>query len=717
MKTTSGGSGMHQSFRKDIQGLRALAVLLVLAWHARVPGITRGYVGVDAFFVISGFLITGLLMNELRSTGRLNLVQFYARRMRRLLPASSVVIIVSVLLTLWLVPAIRWSSISGDALASGLYFQNWRLAGQAVDYLAHDAAAGPLQHYWSLAVEEQFYLVWPLLIVLVTRPRFANGGLPLRRVGICVVVVFVASLAWSVHYTQLWPGPAYFAATTRGWEFALGAGLSVVMSRKRSSSLSSKFSAAIGWVGLALLVGSAVYLPERFPFPGFIALVPTLGTVAVIASGASAGRFGPQVLLDRRPTVFVGTISYSLYLWHWPLLVVLGARFGPLGVSQSIAIVVASAVPAYLTFRYVETPARRLVWFSSARRGLALGVACTVIAVSSAITLGVLSPEPTKISAARQAELDAIEQSLSSTSSTNPSASPTAPTTTAAAVTTAGLGALSLDEPGEQESFEQPATVAEITPDPFGAAQDVGAYFCRQEIESSAVLNCEFGDLNSDVEIALVGDSHAAQWTSAFVAIADARGWKVVVYSKAACTYTGLRLALEGQEYSSCTAWNAEVHRLLLERRPSVIVVTGRDKPVLSDDVVVPATQALALLVSDQVLRWGDLIANGSQVIALADTPIPGFYVPECVSTHRDDLAACTFESATALQPEGGSLRATARELPSVHYVDLNPAICPGAVCPVVVGGVLVYSDRTHLTDTYVQTLTPTLASALQSIV
>jgi hypothetical protein len=211
----------------------------------------------------------------------------------------------------------------------------------------------------------------------------------------------------------------------------------------------------------------------------------------------------------------------------------------------------------------------------------------------------------------------------------------------------------------------------------------------------------------------LLGDSHAAQWTSAFVTIANARGWKLVVYSKAACSYTGLHLALDEQEFQSCTDWNEKVRQLLLESRPEVIVVTGRDKPIISDGVVVLAAQAREAFVEDHVVRWGELISNGSQVIALADTPLPGFYVPECVSTHRNDLGSCTFDQATSLELDGGSLRQAASERGDVPYVDINAAICPGAICPIIVGGVLVYQDRTHLTDTYVRTLTPTIAAAL----
>ena len=218
-------------FRADIQGLRAVAVLLTLIWHARFPFLPHGYVGVDAFFVISGFLITGLIIKERAATGRVNLRAFYARRARRLLPASGLVIVVTVGLCVLLVPQIRWPQIRSDALASAFYVENWRLAGQSIDYVLQDASPSPFQHFWSLAVEEQFYLVWPLLIMLCTPKGSLSRGLMTRLLALGIGTVAAASFAWSVVYSARSPGQAYFVTTTRAWEFALGALTALLLNR------------------------------------------------------------------------------------------------------------------------------------------------------------------------------------------------------------------------------------------------------------------------------------------------------------------------------------------------------------------------------------------------------------------------------------------------------------------------------------------------------
>ena len=271
----------------------------------------------------------------------------------------------------------------------------------------------------------------------------------------------------------------------------------------------------------------------------------------------------------------------------------------------------------------------------------------------------------------------------------------------------------------------QAESVDDIVPDPLRASSDVSDGFCRQGITSSEVLDCPLGDPNGQFEMALVGDSHAAQWTSTLDAIARAKGWRLRIYSKAACNYTALKLPQAGQEqaspdesvqeYVSCTDWNANVHRILLDTRPAVIVITGREPRIWTEDGMRSLAQSRSDAIEDKLARWGELIDNGSKVIGLASTPLPFFDVPECVSENRSSLSACTFERGEALDLTGGSAQAAAEFLEAA-FVDVNDAICPTARCPVVVGGILVYRDRSHLTDTYARTLTPVLADALDSV-
>ncbi|MCR6689490.1 acyltransferase [Cellulomonas sp.] len=306
-----------RGFRRDVQGLRAVAVALVLAFHAGLP-VPGGFVGVDVFFVVSGFLITGLIADEVARTGRLRLGRFYARRARRLLPAAALALTAVVVATLVWLPVTRWREIAGDVVATALYVVNWRLADRSVDYLAEGAAASPVQHFWSLAVEEQFYVIWPLLVVaLVALARMRGRRVTRRALVVGVAVVAWASVLWSVTLTDLDPARAYFVTTTRVWELAAGALLALLAHRVVRAP--AGLLRAGGWAGLALLLLAAVLLDGGTPFPGTAALLPVGGTVLVLAAGLAGPGLRPLTAGVLQP---VGAASYSLYLWHWPAVVV-----------------------------------------------------------------------------------------------------------------------------------------------------------------------------------------------------------------------------------------------------------------------------------------------------------------------------------------------------------------------------------------------------------
>ncbi|PZF82251.1 acyltransferase family protein, partial [Jiangella anatolica] len=302
------------NFRPDVEGLRAVAVLLVLAYHAGIPLVSGGFVGVDVFFVISGFLITGLILREVESTGRLRLGRFYARRIRRLLPATAVVLAATAALTMLLLPPLRWPAVAGDIAAAATYVVNWRLAADSVDYLAAGEPPSPVQHFWSLAVEEQFYVLWPVLILaLVWWHRRRRGTPSLRRTLLAgLAVVAVPSLAWSVHLTAASPGAAYLVSTTRAWELAAGAALAI--GARRLERLPRRLAGALAGGGLAAIGWAALTYDAATPFPGVAALVPVLGTAAVIAAGVTwASGTVPTRLLGATPMrVFAGGLSSTV---------------------------------------------------------------------------------------------------------------------------------------------------------------------------------------------------------------------------------------------------------------------------------------------------------------------------------------------------------------------------------------------------------------------
>ncbi|MFU8875969.1 acyltransferase family protein [Micromonospora sp. SL4-19] len=680
----------HRGFRRDIEGVRALAVLLVMLGHAGVPFLPGGFVGVDVFFVISGFLITGLLVAELERTGRISLVGFYARRAKRLLPAVVVVLVTTLLLTLLFLPQLRWRDTAWDVVASGLYVMNWRLSAQAVDYLNADDAPSALQHFWSLAVEEQFYLVWPLLLIAVgvLAARFAarTGRRPLRPLAMVgLALIAVPSLLWSVHLTGTEPARAYFVTTTRLWELAVGAALAIAAGAL--ARLPRAVAAALGWAGLAAVVGAGLVITPLTAFPGYAALLPTLGTAAIIAGGFTAGRAGPELLLGLRPMRAVGALSYSLYLWHWPLLVVAEARLGKLSVAEGLAVVTLSVVPAALAYRLVEDPVRRSPRLATEPvRALRLGLLCTVVPVVAAI---------------------AFQFGFA----------PAAPRPGQAAIP--GAAAL----PSEQSAGDAPVVeqVDQIVPDPAVAREDVAEVYadgCIVSGTDSAARTCVYGDEQSDFSVALVGDSHAAQWFPALKKVAEARGWRLVTYIKSSCPFMTAGVLVKNQPFPSCVEWNDNVRTAL----------TGPDRP---DLVLATASSAYQVIRNGEPLHgaeneqatvdalrqaWSSITGPGTLVVALRDTPRPDFDIPECVSLHRDELSECGFSQQAAAELSASHERA-ATDLHGVVPLNLNEAICPATSCPPIIGGVLVYRDNNHLTATYAGTLAPRLGGALDGLV
>ena len=310
------------TFRPDLEGLRAVAVLLVVAYHARVPGFAGGFVGVDVFFVLSGYLITGLLLRELRQSGTISLPAFYARRARRLLPAALLVLFVTLVLAVVVLPPLQVGDVGGDIAAAALYVSNMRFGIQATDYFQAAQAPSPVLHYWSLGVEEQFYLFWPAIVLLVSHGAVRFG----RRVGLTVIAISIASFllaAWLTGVDEPW---AFYLLPTRAWELGIGATLAV--GAVRLSAIPGLLGTASGWAGIGLIVLSGVVLSVNTPYPGTAALLPTIGSAFVILAGIRAMPWGAGRLLSTALPRFLGRISYSLYLWHWPLLILPEAAIG-----------------------------------------------------------------------------------------------------------------------------------------------------------------------------------------------------------------------------------------------------------------------------------------------------------------------------------------------------------------------------------------------------
>jgi peptidoglycan/LPS O-acetylase OafA/YrhL len=669
-------------FRPDLEGLRAVAVSVVLLYHAGVPFAPGGYVGVDVFFVISGFLITGLLVRELENTDGISLARFYSRRAKRLLPLTVVVLafVVLVALALPLYDPVRMDELTLGIIACALYIMNWLLAARATDYFAAGLEASPVQHFWTLAVEEQFYLIWPVLLLCV--------GLWCRRTGrglrpalaAAFAAVALSSLAYSVHSTGVQAGAAYFSTLNRGWELALGGMLALVPA--------SRLGVQSRWVASALTLGglgAIAFATFRFDddtlFPGYAALVPTLGTAAIIAAGFATTSAGASRVLTLGPVRHVGRISYSWYLWHWPPLVFAAAIWGTLSPLEGIGVLAVSYVPAVLTNRLIEKPflhSETLTRFP--RKALALGGACTAASVALGLGLFVLTPT---VPEAPESEV-------------------------------AGAAALRHD-PSLQKSAKavypspQEAESTENRPQMYADG-------CHLTFPETQTPECVYGDPSSETTIVLFGDSHAMQWFPALNEIAKERGWRLVGLTKAACPPAEVYIynATLRRPYRECDEWREHaIERITQKEDPSLIVTSSLPtyRPRM-DGKRLPGEEGTEELVEGYASTLKKLRSTGAPVALIEDVPHPNENVPQCVSRSLDRLQQCATPQSKALDYPKVNDRA-AEEVDGVKLIDPTPIICLEKTCPAVIGDTLVYRNGAHLTATYVRTLTTWLTKKL----
>ncbi|ANS78146.1 acyltransferase 3 [Serinicoccus hydrothermalis] len=727
----SGGGHPTPGHRPDVEGMRAVAVLLVLLYHAGVPWLPGGFSGVDVFFVISGYLITGLLLREATRTGRVDLARFWARRARRLLPASALVLLTTAALTLAWVPQVRWREIGWDVVASGLYVVNWRLADRSVDYLAEDSVASPVQHYWSLAVEEQFYVLWPLLVLLALWVARRRGWRVVRTVAVLLtVLVVLPSFVWAVHLSATSPPQAYFVTTTRLWQ--LGAGALVALGAVWWHRVPVRLATGLAWVGPVAVLAGGVLLGAGTAWPGWATLVPTLGVAAMLVGGVRASaRFGPARLYAWPVVQWTGALSYSLYLWHWPVLVLVEARFGELGVWAGLGVVALAVVPAVLGYLLVEQPVRyargRL---SAPRAALALGLACTVVAATAG---GLLVREVDRQVRANQVAGSSAQGAGALRGDAASTGAPPSGTADASVGRRAGaeLGAAD-DGPGSEAAEEgqrhTPVATgtegapppqlddlvldaASITPDPLEAIQDVPPLYddgCDSTGEE--VVRCTYGEADGGLHVAVVGDSKIAQWVGALDLVGREQGWRLDLYYRSACPWSTTLVHFDDPTRAqACREWGDQVGEELREDPPDVVLTSSVKSQGVGEDGELSG-EALA---AGMAQRWRTLGEEGVPVVALADTVQPGdTQVYACVADHRDGLDRCRIDYNEG-SGTGPLLRAVA-QVPTSTFVTMNDWVCPGQDrCPPVVGGVLVYRQGSHITDTYARSLAPVLEARL----
>lgn len=700
-------------FRQDIEGLRAVAVLAVVLFHAGVPGVSGGFVGVDMFFVISGFLITGLLWREVSTAGTIRLARFYGARARRLLPASATVGVVTMIgAVLWLSP-LEARVVMGDGIASALYVGNYRFALQGTDYFAADRPPSPFLHYWSLGVEEQFYLMWPALIIgaaWLMRRKFRRTGVPATASEspylIVLALVAVVSFLLSLIATRGMASMAFFSLPTRAWQLAVG-GL-VALTAVQWRRLPARAAVLAGWAGLAVLLLSCARLSTTTPYPGIAALLPVLGAALVIGAGCAAPDRGCGRVLALPPMRAVGRVSYSWYLWHWPVLLLAPPLLGhSLGLAGRLVTVVVSAGLAVLTLRVIENPLRFAAALRrSASASLAVGGVATAVAVCVGVAVLVLVPNP-------------VGRSLAAPVPTFTVAPPTAGETIDgydAAVQRAfaqvqAAVAASADREGVPSNLAPPLTGAAAEKE-----QLFGTY-CLLRFEKAGEPDCAMGDTASATTVALIGDSNATMWGPGFERTAAQQHWHLEMFSKAACPVLDLptRNYFTHQAYTECDEWRGQVMGRLQADHPQLIVLglwrrygaaLGSDA---NDRVLADFTPYDPAWIDSLTRLVQQLRGTGAEVLVLGPIPDPRYVVPDCLASHLNHASLCAPPKSMAVNEGGIAAEAAATKAGGGHYVDITELFCTAVRCPGMVGNTLVYFDRNHLTFEYSRLLAPVL--------
>lgn len=662
-------------WRGDVHAIRAVAVAMVVAYHLDVGVVRGGFVGVDAFFVVSGFVIANALGRELAARGTISLPSFWSRRVRRLFPSALIVLVASGYASYVLYPREDWPTLGTQFVASVVGIENWALAASRTDYLAQGAPSTPFENFWSLGVEEQFYLLWPLLLLAVWRVARARA----RRV-VVVVVVVGSALSFTASAVLAQSASAYFWPQTRAWEFGVGILLAfgepvLRRWRERLPATARSVVAASGW---GVLVACGLLLTGAVPYPGAVALIPVAGTSLIIAARADSGPLGWGIRWA--PIRWLGTVSYPLYLWHWPLVLLI-PRVAPLPQPVRAVVVVAlSLTLAQATHRLVEQPMMggRLANTRSRTTFAVAAMAMSAALIAPAVGWAALTSQvqqDTATSARLQADGDRCF----------------------------GAGALGRDAGCGVNGH--PAD--RFTPSTLTAAFDVDPTWDTCQSTGTAARSCVVGN-RGGTRVALIGDSHAHQWSSALIALAKRRNWELHLYVKGGCEFSRVRWdGVSTAERERCAAWNDTVDRSLASEAPYRYVFTSsradlRGTPTGSD----PAAQAR----HGYQTSWAPLIRRGATVIALRDTPAAGTGVQGCLD--RNPVATCRISVRRAFGAPD-YLFETARATRGTLAVDTAPMFCTRGRCPAVIGNVLVYRDSQHVTRTYISSLT----SALETMV
>jgi peptidoglycan/LPS O-acetylase OafA/YrhL len=656
-------------YRPDIQGLRAIAVAIVVLAHANIPGFTGGFVGVDVFFVLSGFLITGLLVKERLEAGKIRYGAFLSRRLRRLLPALLVMLVSVLFLASLLLSSYEAQMQTGAFRYSATWTSNFYFAFAEFDYFSALKAKDLFLHTWSLGIEEQFYVVWPWLVAISFAIAAASSkpDRHFRSLFSVIIVVIVIGIGLCLYWAQTRPLLSFYMMPSRGWQFALGASVFAYSHRSRLGSpgefgfLDSTTARRLaGTLGLILIICSAVMLHGALTYPGYYALFPSVGAALLIHAGTGTEALAVNRMLAGRAFVWLGDRSYSLYLWHWPVLL-LGGAFGladrPAGIATLIGIAILLAVVSY---HWIERP------FWKGRFS---------VAPPRLVTL-----------------------------------------TTALAM----VAAFGLSESLSTVVFKD--AVASADQDGTGPRTDVPHIFvagfsCDSWYHSSAVVPCRTGHNDARHTAVLIGDSIGTQWASLLPEIYKEPDWQVLVLAKSGCAIADLEYYYKpaGGMYDVCTEWRNRSIEYIKKLQPDIVFIGSSATQNFSESEWVGGTERVI----------AKLASAARHVVIIPGTPALSFDGPSCLEepyrfTYRLRESQYICEESltnTASDDVATYLGQAASAIPNAHLLNLNDLVCPGRRCAArTMDGLTVFRDNQHLTASFVVAQTPAVLSRLNSI-
>jgi peptidoglycan/LPS O-acetylase OafA/YrhL len=705
--------------RDDIQGLRAVAVLLVIFAHVGIAGFAGGWIGVDVFFVISGFLITGLLIREYRETRHVSLLQFYVRRAKRILPASLITILVVLIASNLLLNSIRTANIRTDAFWAVGFVSNIHYIKINTDYFTSGQAVSPLQHFWSLAVEEQFYLIWPALFLLVSRQRGLRiKGSAIRRRHRVLLVAAIASalsLIWSIFYSYSNPTSAYFSTLTRVWELGFGVLLACTVpqiqkfTKRMPDRLRSVVLAITSWTGLAaIMLGACVVIKPGDPFPGYLALIPVLGAVGIIFGGLDEKQPIPNRILSIRPLTFIGTISFSLYLWHWPVHVFADALY-PDSVNTTVGILAQLAVIfaiSLISYYLIENPTRHLKVgqreLTKKRLSEITRVpipAVVVLSVSAAFLL-IVSVD---VSPSRTADAQITMESSNifiPTSTTTTVQNPSAVTTPESAST-------------QQADWAKQVAESVGFTSADSKMQDFISRVSKEKLREAcnpAPVGCTIGSSGAAKSVALLGDSHAYMFASTVATMLP--DWLIRDYSTGSCIAASIDFAnnkqeqMGGNSLEECVNSRNSAIEDIVARPPDLVIISDRTSWVVKDK----QTTAWEIGERETYDRLSS-ISTKTKVVRFGETPSVETRWDRCL-TASGSIKTC-FGSRGDIAEALTNVQSVAKRYPWVQFVDVSTWLCSGDICPPVINGIPVYIDAGHLSLEFRPLLAPLLKAAI----